>query len=179
MNSYSRFINESFRIITRILPSNGNKLYTFANGEGSDSQGTNEFACLENHKAIMFYGLFVSNAEYFKIDPVSLILKRSKIYPDNVSIVHSCYEKNMRRWLNGQKSRKALNRAEYVLLVYCWSIDWYGKGYQDQSHLKCRKELSDLCRAILKTTDTDIDLLSLLWSASRKAYKDSYAVASK
>ena len=186
MNVYSRFVNDSFSVISEILPAEGNKLLSFAYGEKkrvgtneieSLSDQTNEFAFLNDNKALMFYALLVSNAGTFGIDPSGLFLSRSRIDPDNISIDHCCYSKNLRRWMNGQKSRKALNRAEYVVLLYCWAIDWYGNGYHDRAHKVCRKKLTALCTTILGDDDTSRDLLTLLWSASHRSYTEAYAAA--
>lgn len=187
MNAYSKFINDTFSIISEILPKSGNPLSFFSYGEKSSfrtngsswhSDMTNDFASLNNLKAALFYALVVQSADLFGVDHSSVKLRRHKMFQDNITIQHSCYSKNLKRWMNGQKSRKALNRLEYVILLYCWSVDWYESGYMDQSHIHCRNELTSLCKRRLKTSDSTSGLLELLWYASCKSYTDAYAASS-
>lgn len=184
MNAYSKFVNDTFSTISEILPSSGNKALSFAYGQNNFSR-TNEnqlpsgllsdYAALNNSKAALFYALTTSHADMFGVDHSNLKLEKHKIYTNSITIHHSCYSKNLRRWMNGQRSRKAINRLEYIVLVYCWSIDWYGNGYRDQSHILCRNELMSLCKRILGTAGSSFGLLELLWYASCKSYADAYS----
>lgn len=187
MNAYSTFINDTFSIISAVLPSSGNKVLAFSYGENNihrtneiklPSSLMSDYASLTNSKAALFYALTISHADMFGVDHSNIKLEKHKLYTDSISIHHSCYSKNLRRWMNGQKSRKALNRLEYIVLVYCWSIDWYGVGYMDQSHILCRNELVSLCKRILGKTDFSCRLLDLLWYASCKSYADAYSASS-
>lgn len=192
MNDYSKFIKDSFSIVSVLLPPNEIPASVFAfggipdfrtNGQiqhsspNSSPSLPSDYAILSNNKAYMFYAILISHSDMFEINPSSIRIHHSRVIPDEVSISHSCYSKNLKRWMNGQKSRKRLTRAEYVTLIYCWTMNWFNSAPSDSVYNECYKKLRSLCVNLLSLEETDnTDLLSLLWKASNKSYASSYSM---
>lgn len=190
MNEYSKFVKASFSIISEVLPSSDNPASIFAYGEvpNSETNGltdlTNsskslpsEYAYLLNKQAYIYYGVLISHSSMFGIDTSAIRIRHSQLIPDAVAIGHNCYSKNVNRWMNGQKSRKTINRAEYVTLLYCWAMNWFNDSELKPIHKKCVEELRQLCADYLSQEERDnADLLSVLWRTSKMCYEDSYSV---
>lgn len=167
---YSEFVTEIYTAITEVMPSESKSLLTFAAGEVSRNE-TNEIAFLRNEKASYFYELLLSNSELFRIDPSGIILQRSLIFKDEIAIRHSCYAKNIRRWMNGQLPRKRRCRAEFAVLAYCWATAFGAEQRNSANHIKCRENIRRLCHRVLgETKADDYPLLDLIWLASCTSY---------
>lgn len=167
--AYSEFVTDIFSAITEIMPSDNHSLLTFSAGEISRSE-TNEVAYLRNEKALYFYRNLLSNSDLFQIDPSTIILQRSLIFNDEVAIRHSCYAKNLRRWMKGQIPRKRRCRVDFAVLSYCW-ITAFGSDRQYQlDYQLCKSKVKRICRSIISDIESDIPLLNMIWYASCKAY---------
>lgn len=170
--AYSEFVTEIYSAITEIMPSDNHSLLTFAAGEVSRNE-TNETAYLRNEKALYFYMNLLSYSELFQIDPSTIILQRSLIFNNEVAIKHSCYAKNLRRWMNGQTPRKRRCRVDFAVLSYCW-ITAFGSSQQYQPDYQiCKSKIKQICRNIISDSERDIPLLNMLWQASTNAYMPS------
>lgn len=190
MNDYSKFIKYSFSIVSELLPPNEIPTSVFAfggipdfktNGQiqysspNSSPSLPSDYAILSNNKAYIFYAILISHSDMFGINPSSVRIHHSRLFPDEVSVSHSCYSRNLKRWMNGQKSRKRLTRAEYVTLIYCWTMNWFDNLPLESVHIECYKQLKHLCIELLSHDENaDTDLLSLLWKTSNKCYLSSY-----
>ena len=191
MNAYSKFVKDTFSIVSGLLHSNEIPTSVFAFG-GASYLKTNELsrngralsspslpadhALLSNNKAYIFYAVLISHSEMFGIDPTSIRMRHSQIMPEEISVRHSCYSKNLNRWMNGQKSRKTISRAEYVTLLYCWTMNWFDASPLDYIHINCYDNLKQLCTNLVRYEKTDnTNLLSLLWAASIECYESSYS----
>lgn len=114
---YSELITQIYNIVAGVMPSNSRSLLTFASG-GDPEHETNETAYLRNEKALYFYSVLVSNSDLFQIDQSAIFLQQSLLFRDEIAIQHSCYAKNLRRWMSGQIPRKRRCRAEFAALAY-------------------------------------------------------------
>lgn len=167
---YSEYVTEIYNAITEVMPSGSRSLLTFAAGEPSRNE-TNESAYLRNEKALFFYNVLVSNAELFQIDTSNIVLHHSLLFRDEVAIKHSCYSKNLRRWMKGQLPRKRRCRAEFAVLAYCWASAFGTEKQFSDNHLLCKKKIREICYYVLNETySEDCSLLELIWHASCNAY---------
>lgn len=167
--AYSEFLTDIYSAITEIMPTDSTSLLTFASGEISKNE-TNEIAYLRNEKALYFYKNLLSNSELFQIDPSTVILQRSLLFSDEIAIRHSCYAKNLRRWMNGQAPRKRRCRADFAVLSYCW-ITAFGSDKQYQlDYQLCKSAVKQICRNIIPDSEFNLHLLNMIWLASTKAY---------
>ena len=90
-----------------------------------------------------------------------------------VKIEHSCYPKNVRRWLSGTISRKKKCRIEFCVLVWCHAIGWnLYSNKQNEKLNQCQQKLKTICMDYLVKEDMlDKELsFEMLWNASKCAY---------
>ena len=170
-NKYAGFVSDVYSAVLDIMPDNSKSLLTFAAGEVSGYE-LGDSAFLQNEKALYFYSILLSNHEKFHIDPSKIVLHRSLIFRDEVSIQHSCYAKNLRRWMNGQLPRKRLCRAEFTTLTYCWITAFGSPEKEEPKYVLARENITSICQDILHETgyDKSISLLDLIWLAANYAY---------
>lgn len=170
-NTYAEFVSDIYSVILDIMPTDSKGLLTFAAGEVSRNE-ISDSALLRNEKALYFYSVLLSNCEKFHIDPSGIILHRSLIFRDEISIQHSCYAKNVRRWLNGQIPRKRRCRADFTVLTYCWITAFGSVRKNEPKYMLARKKIRIICQQILSEAEYDksLSLLDLIWLASSYAY---------
>ena len=167
---YAAFVSSIYEAVMDMVPPESRSLMTFAAGEVSRNE-TNEAAFLRNEKALYFYKVLASNAELFQIDPSKVILQSSIIFRDEVAVSHSCYAKNLRRWMNGQLPRKRRCRAEFAVLTYCWVTAFGSASRNSDEYRKCREKVNRICqKSLTDPVDNDLPLLELIWRASCCAY---------
>ena len=98
-------------------------------------------------------------------------VKHSVLYPSEVKIVHSCYPKNIRRWLAGTINRKRKCRIEFCTLVCCYAIGWDLSLEDENLELtKCRQALWEICINYLSNVDKKEVSFEMLWRISDCAY---------
>ena len=157
------------------MPSNTRSLLTFASG-GDPQHETNDTAYLRNEKALYFYNVLVSNAELFQIDRSAVFLQQSLLFPDEIAIQHSCYAKNIRRWMNGQVPRKRRCRSEFAALAYSWACAFGAGRRSDDKYVLCRDRIRTICQSSADPISLeDCSLLDLIWHASCNAYMEQHA----
>ncbi len=86
---------------------------------------------------------------------------------------HSCYPKNIRRWLAGTISRKKINRLDFCILAWCHTIEWKHSAFNTaEPYTQCQKKILEICNEYAGTAEKVLSL-DLLWEASTKAYLKS------
>lgn len=162
-------MNDVFNCIRRLLPPGQNPETAFAEGNLPRLySGSRDMAVLRNENAELFAEILRSHCGLFGIPEESVVLQRSVIYRDEVKYRHSCYPKNLHRWLTGTISRKRLCRAEFVVLTYCWAIQWQRTG---EAASPAAGELLDICRKYDSRLTGGDGLPEALWRACESAYK--------
>lgn len=100
---------------------------------------------------------------------------RSPLAPDQAKYVHSCYPKNLRRWMGATLPRKKKCRAEFALLAACWAAGWETPFSPDRRSAACRRAVTALCADLLgepRAEPADLPALAaLLWEAGQAAYR--------
>lgn len=170
---YTTFIIDVFTCITNYLFDSKNSLKTFAEGHNSIYSCCQEYAVLRNSDAMLFYSVFCKHQLLFNIDINEHQLSKSSYYPDEVKLIHSCYPKNIRRWLNGTISRKKICRIDFCILVWCHASGW-SDTTDNNTFIQCQKELSNICSKYLEIPTPPTFSMELLWKASSSAYEQSF-----
>lgn len=176
MKAYTKFINQIFGCVSGLFPDQMRKLDIFAESSERICSGIQEYAVLRNENADLFCSLITQNTELFGMAQHSYQPVHSPLYPSERKISHSCYPKNIKRWMNGVISRKKSCRVEFCVLAWCHIQNWNRlvEKEQEQTFLRIRRELLKICNEFL---DTQYEQLSLecLWKASCAAYKMSFS----
>lgn len=170
-SNYSQFVSSIYSVITGLMPPGSKNLLTFAAG-GKSVNGLSDSAFLRNEKALYFYNVLKSGSELFQIDTSEITLHRTLFFHDEVSIDHSCYPKNLRRWMKGQVPRKRRCRADFAVLTFCW-ITAFGSDMKDRKeYVSARDQVRQICRQILpeEICGDSAPLLELIWLASGYSY---------
>lgn len=174
---YTEFVTKIFNCISERFDASQNALVLFAEGsEGINRSGSQEYAVLRNDRAQLFYSILCSNMELFGIKHPEHELKISKIYPDEMKIAHSCYPKNVRRWLNGTISRKKNCRIEFCILAWCHAAKWSASFASEKidTYDNYQKKLLEICNGYLDTQERELTV-SLLWRTNCEAYTRTIA----
>lgn len=170
---YTAFITDVFNCISQYFFDSRNPLIAFAERDKTIYTGSQDCAVLRNTDALLFYSVFCDNNDLFSIDIDERLLKKSSIYPDELKIMHSCYPKNIRRWLNGTISRKKICRIDFCILVWCHACGWNNFS-NENILLQCQNDLANICT---KYSDSAAPLsfsIKSLWEASSWAYDHSF-----
>ncbi len=181
MKTYTEFVQRIYQVIVDLYQvEQGMGLRIFAEGSGENLySGNQEYAILRNKKAEIFITVIQNHLELLGISEEMFHVKHSMLYPSEVKITHSCYPKNMRRWLSGTVSRKKKCRIEFCVLVYCHAIGWDLSLKEENSELvKCRQELWKICMDYLSDVDKQYFMelnkkevsFEMLWRAGSFAY---------
>lgn len=176
MKAYTEFVNQVFTCISSLFPSQEKKWNIFAEGPADILSATPEYAILRNENADMFCSLIRQNADLFEIQPSDYEAVSSPLYPSERKIVHSCYPKNIRRWIQGTVSRKKACRVEFCVLTWCHVQNWNRpiEKEQEEKFLAAKKGLLQICNKFLHTQYTQLSI-KLLWQASSAAYNNSFS----
>lgn len=130
--------------------------------------GNREYAILRNKYARDFFDVMEKNTDLHAPYRNSRVLEKSRIYPDQVKITHSCYPKNVSRWMKGTVSRKQRCRADYCALVWCWYSFWLEEINPDLDKDALRNELLNICHKYSEYGD--YFSMEVLWHANFFAY---------
>ena len=135
-----------------------------------------ECAVLRNDNAKVFVSVIQNHSKLLGISDMEYQLQQSKIYPVEVKIRHSCYPKNVKRWLSGTVSRKKRCRLEFCVLVWCHAAGW--SQMPDEKNMvlkKCREDLQEICMDYLPQKEKIYQefTFEMLWKASSSAYYHS------
>lgn len=172
---YTKFVNETYQCVIRALDPKEKAARIFCEDpDQSLSSGSEEYAILRNDYARFFFDTISNNEDLLGITKEEFELKVSPIYPDEIKLVHSCYPKNLRRWLKGTVSRKKRCRIEFCVLVWCHAVDWKKEPASDRKCDICRKQITEICRNYIEIDRSDLFSFEMLWKASSAAYEQSY-----
>ena len=166
---YTNFVSEVFQCIEVLLPGQQNPLTAFCTAMpvrwGCCMQDT---AMLLNDSAEFYVQVIHQNQRLFQIDPNEYVITRSIARKDEKQYIHSCYPKNVRRWLQGTLSRKKKCRVQFCTFLYCWAVGW---GMPEEKHRKCQQELNRICRLHFPDIPEDMVFLPLLWMSLEAVYR--------
>ena len=168
---YSKFIKNLYECIKEHSNCAAFSLTVFAEGPGALMQGysgTQEYAILRNEYARFFVDVMDQNPELFMPDSNPCVLEASRIKLGEVKVSHSCYPKNLRRWMKGTISRKQKCRAQFCALVWCWYDLWMEEVNPRVDKVSLEQTLLGICREY--TACGDRFRMEALWTASICAY---------
>ncbi len=168
---YSLFVNRVIACIREMTGNDEKGMSWFCEGISCMEKTTvQEYALLRGSDARYFINIIYSCKEIFDIEEDDYRLEPSRI--SGVKYQHTCYPKNIRRWLNGTVSRKKRCRVELVALVICWATDW---GFSSERSIICVDSLGAVCSDILgeKVCISCVqDLADALWRACLWSYEN-------
>lgn len=181
MKSYTQFVQKTYATITELYKMDIICMYRiFTEGVNEKFHSQNqEYAILRNEYAKVFVSVIQNHLELFEISDTDYQLRylNSEKYGHESRITHSCYPKNIRRWLRGTVSRKKKCRIEFCVLVWCHAIGWSLSENKYNTDLsRCQQKLKEICMEYLPKDDILSKEISfeMLWNASKVAYKDSF-----
>lgn len=171
---YTEYINEVFAAIKCLLPVGKNPEVAFGEGNVSStfSGRDRDYAIIRNENAVMFVNLIQEYSNLFLIDQETIALQSSRIDKNEVKYRHSCYPRNIHRWLSGTISRKKLCRIEFVGIAYCWAIGWR-ETVRPATDEAVSKRLKAISRRYCNDISESDHLLVCLWRACEHAYRHS------
>ena len=150
MKAYTKFVNQVFTCISDLFPNRAKELDLFAEGSEQVYSSMQEYAVLRNENADLFCSLITQYTELFEMPQSDYQPIYSPIYPSERKITHSCYPKNIRRWMNGTISRKKTCRVEFCVLVWCHIQNWNRPVEEDvDKFLIARSRLLKICNEFL------------------------------
>ena len=174
MKAYTKFVNQVFTCISDLFPNRAKELDLFAEGSEQVYSSMQEYAVLRNENADLFCSLITQYTELFEMPQSDYQPIYSPIYPSERKITHSCYPKNIRRWMNGTISRKKTCRVEFCVLVWCHIQNWNRPVEEDvDKFLIARSRLLKICNEFLHAEYFQL-YLECLWKASCAAYEQSF-----
>lgn len=172
---YTEFINEIYKCIIHTFDSKDNAVRIFCEGpDQSLYSGSQEYAVLRNEYARFFFDTICNNDDLPGIRKEEFVLKSSPIYPGEIKLVHSCYPKNVRRWLKGTISRKRKCRIEFCVLVWCHAMGWKNESVSDEKLDSCRNQITEICRNYIEIDEANQFSFEMIWRAASSAYEQSY-----
>lgn len=148
-------------------------------GEEYENCTMQDYADLRGPCAELFGAVIHDHVDVFKVDVAQFPVFEIRILNSNEKkkkYTHSCYPRNLRRWMNDTTPRKKKCRAELVTLICCWASGWKYELSREENHVECRKKLRMMCSEILKEELEDRDfenmkeLTALLWKTSEVVY---------
>lgn len=125
--SYACFVKDVYECIKRYSADDAFSLSAFAEGPEAlkpGHSGTQEYAVLRNDYARLFFDTVSALEKQYMPESRAHKLEESRLMPGEVRITHSCYPRNLRRWMNDTISRKQRCRAELCALIWCWYASW-------------------------------------------------------
>ena len=197
MKPYTSFVNAVFDCIVNSFEEKSELLTRFAVrtlpttdaewGSKPLRLGLQDYAVLRNDDADLFNSFYCEYAGLMgvKAEDARYVVtssehkrtgKRTELrIPAKSRLEHSCYPKNLRRWLTGTISRKKANRCEFCILVWCHATGWNASFDKENTaaYNECHKELLTICN---KYAGNAAPVLSFeqLWNASSMSYRASY-----
>lgn len=130
--------------------------------------GSQEYALLRNTYAKDFYDVIATNPQLYAPNINFCRLEESRILPGEVKVTHSCYPKNIRRWMKGVLSRKQRCRAEFCALIWCWYKYWMKDICPKVDMDEFGQSLLSIC--LKYSTFGDAFSMDVLWNSCTAAY---------
>lgn len=175
MREYAMFVKGIIEAISEAKGSNLS-LTDFAEGPFSGEFCTTlqDAAMLTGENAYLFYLIVHNCVKIFDMELADFPVEYTRLVPIQEKYLHSCYPKNLRRWMEGTLPRKKKCRVELVVLTACWASGWSNPIKETQDCILCRSKITNLCAGILHTKvpeASDMEsFVRLLWKASQEAY---------
>lgn len=184
--SYSDFIKSIYNCIKAYSGIRDFSCSVFADGpERLDNiyRASQENAVLRNEYAEKFAGVINDFSVFRKIfdgkcelkESTAEISSLSSIFHGNsntvVKIFHSCYPKNINRWMNGKTIRKIKCRVQFCALTWCWYDSWIEELNPDADKDELRNSMSKICSEYIMCDD--MFSLEILWRACEAAYRNT------
>lgn len=167
---FATFVRNVYECIKEYSYCDAFSLAVFAEGPEAlkdGHTGTQEYAVLRDGYARDFFKVMEHYSE-FRASDITCKLEESRILPGEVKIIHSCYPKNLRRWMKGTLSRKQKCRAELCALIWCWYDSWLEEIYSGVDMKIVARALMNICDDYTECGDSfDTDVL---WDACTGAY---------
>ena len=170
--SYACFVKDVYECIKRYSDNDAFSLSVFAEGPEalkSGHSGTQEYAVLRNDYARMFFDIVSTLEKRYMPESGAHKLVESRLMPGEIKIAHSCYPRNLRRWMNDTISRKQRCRAELCALIWCWYASWLEEVNPEINKDEVARSLMDICS---KYTEGHSFCLGVLWDACTNAYRN-------
>ncbi|MBR1900085.1 MAG: hypothetical protein IJ820_03370 [Lachnospiraceae bacterium] len=170
--SYACFVKDVYECIKRYSDNDAFSLSVFAEGPEAlkpEHSGTQEYAVFRNDYARMFFDIVSALEKQYMPESRAHKLEESRLMPGEVRITHSCYPRNLRRWMNDTISRKQRCRAELCALIWCWYASWLEEVNPEISKDEVARSLMEICS---KYTEGHSFCLGVLWNACTSAYRN-------
>lgn len=168
---YADFVNDMYECIKEYSCCQAFSMAVFAEGPSALEPAhtvSQEYAVLRNEYAKDFYDVIVNNPQLFAPNSNFCELEKSRIIPDEVKVTHSCYPKNIRRWMKGILSRKQKCRAELCALIWCWYEYWMEDICSQIDKEAFGKSLLSICHKY--TAYGDEFSMDVLWNSCTFVY---------
>lgn len=176
MKPYTKFVKQIVACISETFPGQENTLNIFSEGVENEYSTVQDFAILRAANAELFCSLIMQNMELFGITSSDYKVFFLPSISKKLKIAHSCYPKNIKRWLNGAISRKKICRMEFCVLTWCHIQNWNKpiEEEREKLYINARQKLLDICDEFSDTSCTQLSL-EALWNASCTAYAESFS----
>lgn len=172
---FSDFLNDIYNCIKKYANIDEFTLNIFSEGPDAwkeNRRSMQDYAVLRDDYAFVFHDVMESYIEAYSLN-IECKLQKSVLIPASVKVAHSCYPKNLRRWMNGTISRKQKCRVELCTLIYCWYDVWL-KEISPKINMKAfTKDLLDLCGNYIDSKEYSNIYLDkdMIWQACEGAYR--------
>lgn len=170
--SYASFVTDVFECVKHYSGYDSFSLSVFAEGPEAlkpGHSGTQEYAVLRNDHARLFFDTVTTLEGQYMPDGRAYKLEESWLMPGEIKITHSCYPRNLRRWMNGTISRKQRCRAELCALIWCWYASWLDEVNPEVNKDEVDITLMNIC---CNYTERRSFCLDVLWNACTSAYRN-------
>lgn len=104
---YAGFVKDMYECIKKYSDCPTYSIAVFAEGPSALDvlhTGSQEYAVLRNGYAKEFYDVITNNPQLYAPNSNFCKLEESRIIAGEVKVTHSCYPKNVRRWMKGAES---------------------------------------------------------------------------
>ena len=119
---------------------------------------TGDYAVLRDGHAAFFLETLNRYAAYAPVEMAAHGRQLRYAQPDGAPrYTHSCYARNLRRWMGGTLSRKHVCQTEFGVLCACRALGWQG-GYPQEALCRCRAAMIRACRAAYPDAPTENEI---------------------
>lgn len=166
--TYDAFVKELLLSLSPLFPGKLS-LATFSGGEGDGRDS----ATLYCERAEFFSKLGQDTAKELGVDKTRYVCGKTRISEEPI-LRHAAYAKNIRRWVNGDRPRKRVARADLILVSVCWLYGWGDTDLLgDSAHDEARERLHErLCIDVFCDTEPK-DVVSALKEISETTYQNT------
>lgn len=168
---YADFVKDMYECIKKYSDCQAYSIAVFAEGPSALDvlhTGSQEYSVLRNGYAKDFYDVIANNPQLYAPNSNFCKLEESRILAGEVKVTHSCYPKNIQRWMKGVLSRKQKCRAELCALIWCWYKYWIEEICPQVDKEEFGKALLSICHKYSALGDAFN--MSILWNSCTVAY---------